>query len=294
MRNSSSNTIQKSVDSMRTISTESITQAVCDLSIKANVVLRKDIQSALSDAAIKESNALSKFALETLLQNAKIAECENMPMCQDTGMAVVFVKIGHAVHIAGDINKAINDGIRQGYAKGYLRASVVGDPIVRKNTCDNTPGVIHYDFVAGDKLEITVAPKGFGSENMGAVRMLTPAAGLEGIEDFVVNTVKNAGANPCPPIVVGVGVGGTMEKCVLLAKEALLQDLSAQHTDPMWQEIEERLLKKINALQIGAAGFGGDTTALAVHIKTYPTHIAGLPVAVCIGCNATRHETVVL
>ena len=293
-KNKSDKNSNKGTKSIRIIKADALTSAVRDLCIRTNVRLRDDIRCALESSCAKETNPLSKFALQKLLQNADIAHNKQMPVCQDTGMAVVYVKIGQAVHIDGDVDWAINKGVRLGYRDGYLRASIVCDPIDRVNTEDNTPAVIHYSFVAGDTVEIIFAPKGFGSENMGAVSMLTPSAGLNGIEDFVVQVIKKAGANPCPPIVVGVGVGGTMEKCVLLAKEALLQDIGGGNPDPMWHDVEKRLLQRINALGIGAAGFGGDTTALAVHIKTYPTHIAGLPVAVCINCNVARHESVII
>jgi len=209
-------------------------------------------------------------------------------------MAVVFISIGRNVHINGDIDEAINEGIRRGYREGYCRNSVVRDPINRINTGDNTPAVIHYDFMPGDKLHITVAPKGFGSENMSGIRMLNPADGLEGAEEFFVETVRSAGSNPCPPIIVGVGIGGTMEKAALMSKQALLREIGIVHPDPFWAEVEASLLTRINELGIGPAGFGGKTTALGVHILTYPTHIAGLPVAVNIGCHATRHRTVII
>ena len=279
---------------MRIIETEHITKAVAELCVSANVHLGEDVRSALERAHESESAPLGRSALETMLKNADIAAEQNLPICQDTGMAVVFVRIGAGVHIEGDISEAINEGVRQGYRAGYCRNSIVADPIRRKNTGDNTPAVIHYDFIPGEELRITLAPKGFGSENMSAVRMLNPSDGLEGVEDFVIETVSKAGANPCPPVIVGVGVGGTMEKAALLAKEALLRDVAAPSSDPFWAEVEGRLLLQINGLNIGPSGYGGDTTALGVHILTFPTHIAGLPVAVNINCHVARHREVVL
>ena len=301
---------------MRIIEPEQITDAVAKLCIEANVCIGADIRRALLAAREAEEVPLAKSVLNTLLENAEVAERERLPICQDTGMAVVFVTMGNGLHVNGDIEAAINEGVRRGYSEGYFRNSVVQCPINRINTSDNTPAVIHYEFAAGDTLEITVAPKGFGSENMSAVRMLNPSDGLGGVLDFVVDTVRIAGANPCPPIVVGVGIGGTMEKAALLAKKALLldvdnadgklpplQDVGTCNSSPLegyrndgvdWVDIEAKLLGRINALNIGAAGFGGKTTALGVKVLTYPTHIAGLPVAVNIGCHVTRHRAVVL
>lgn len=276
---------------LRIVEAEQITRAVADLCEKANVYVGADIRAALSNARALETAPLARSVLDTLLANAEAAEREKLPLCQDTGMAVVFVSIGSDVHIAGDINAAINEGVRRGYRAGYCRNSVVRDPIDRVNTGDNTPAVIYYDFMPGSSVRVTVAPKGFGSENMSAVRMFSPSAGLSGVEDFVVETVREAGPNPCPPVIVGVGLGGTMEKAALLAKQALLRDVGSVHPDPFWAEAEARLLARVNALGIGPAGFGGGTTALGVHILTYPTHIAGLPAAVNIGCHATRHRT---
>jgi len=279
---------------MRLIETAQITDAVAKLCVCANVKIGADIRRALENARDTETLPIAHSVLDTLLKNADIAECENLPICQDTGMAVVFVTIGNEIHVSGDIEAAINEGVRRGYCEGYFRNSVVRDPIDRKNTGDNTPAVIHYEFVTGSNLTITVAPKGFGSENMSAIRMLNPADGIDGVMDFVVETVRIAGANPCPPIVVGVGVGGTMEKAALLAKKALLRDVDSASEELFWAEIESHLLERINALDIGAAGYGGKTTALGVNILAYPTHIAGLPVAVNIGCHVTRHKAVVL
>lgn len=279
---------------MRTINSEDITKAVAELCVKANTRVSCDIRRSLEKARDCEESPLAKSTLDTLLINADTAECENLPICQDTGMAVVFVTIGSDIHINGNITAAINEGVRRGYKTGYFRNSIVRDPINRVNTGDNTPAVIHYDFEEGDSLTIEVAPKGFGSENMGGIAMLKPSDGIAGVEDYVAEVVRKAGANPCPPVIVGVGVGGTMEKAALLSKKALLRETGGSHTDSQWAETEKRLLERINGLGIGPAGFGGKTTALAVHIMTYPTHIAGLPVAVNIGCHATRHERVVL
>jgi fumarate hydratase subunit alpha len=279
---------------VRIISEAQIAEAVAKLCIDANILIGEDIRRAIEAAQAAEEFPLAKSVLGTLLENADIARREGLPICQDTGMAVVFVKIGRGAHIDGDIDAAINDGVRRGYAEGFLRKSVVADPIRRTNTGDNTPAVIHYEFSQGEQVEITVAPKGFGSENKSAVKMLNPSDGLDGVLDFVTETVRKAGSNPCPPIVVGVGVGGTMEKAALLAKQALLRDVDTCHADPFWAEIEARLLERINALGIGAAGFGGKTTALGVNVLPYPTHIAGLPVAVNIGCHVTRHRMAVV
>jgi len=223
-----------------------------------------------------------------------VARREHLPVCQDTGMACVFVKLGQEVHVAGDINEAIHEGVRRGYREGYLRKSVVWDPLDRVNTGDNTPAVINYELVPGDSIEITLAPKGFGSENMSAVKMLRPSDGVEGVKEFVLRTVEAAGPNPCPPIVVGIGIGGTFDRAALLAKKALIRNSDQPNPDPYYAALEEELLEKINQLGIGPQGFGGKTTALAVNIETYPTHIAGLPVAVNINCHVTRHVTEVL
>ena len=263
--------------------------------LKANCLISPDIRAALACARKNEHLPLGREILATLLQNAQIAEEQMIPICQDTGLAVVFVEIGQEIHITGgSLEEAINEGVIKGYQEGYLRKSVVADPIRRQNTGDNSPAVIHYELVPGDRLKLTVAPKGFGSENMSALKMLKPAEGLEGIKDFVVTTVAQAGPNPCPPIVVGVGVGGTMEKSALLAKKALLRPVDEANSDPFWAEVENDLMAAINHLDIGPAGFGGLTTALGVNILTYPTHIAGLPVAVNIGCHVTRHAEEIL
>ncbi len=280
---------------MRTIHTDTVIETVKNLCIRANIFLGDDVKNALILAKEKETKKSAKELLDRLTENLKIAEEKEIPVCQDTGMAVVFVKLGQDVHIEGiSLTDAINQGVREGYTKGYLRKSVVQDPILRGNTGDNTPAVIHYDVVPGDQLTITVAPKGFGSENMSAVKMLKPSDGIAGVKEFVLETVKNAGANPCPPIVVGVGIGGTMEKCACLAKEALSVDLDYKNPDLFYRELEEELLLKINETGIGVQGFGGANTALAVKVKTYPTHIAGLPCAVNINCHVARHKTAVL
>lgn len=277
---------------MRTIHVSEITETVKRLCIDANIYLGQDIKHAISAAKKRETSKTAATILEKLEENMCVAETKEIPVCQDTGMAVVFVKLGQEVHIEGGLlADAIHEGVAKGYTEGYLRKSVVADPIRRKNTNDNTPAVIHYDIVEGEHLEITVAPKGFGSENMGALKMLKPADGLEGVKNFVLETVKQAGANPCPPIVVGVGIGGTMEKCTLLAKQALLVELNQENPDPFYAELEQELIEAINQTGIGAQGFGGNTTALGVKILAYPTHIAGLPCAVNINCHVTRHKT---
>jgi fumarate hydratase subunit alpha len=279
---------------VRFIEPEQITNAVAQLCVKANTCIGTDILSALSQSRLNETSPLAQSVLDTLLENAEIAKRENLPICQDTGMAVVFVSIGSDVHINGDIDSAINEGVRQGYRDGYCRNSVVRDPINRVNTGDNTPAVIHYEFMQGNSISITVAPKGFGSENMSALHMFNPSDGLPAVENFIVETVRLAGANPCPPIIAGIGIGGTMEKAALLSKKALLRDLGSVHPEAFWADVETKLLDRINSLNIGPAGYGGKTTALAVHVLTYPTHIAGLPVAVNIGCHATRHQTTII
>ena len=242
----------------------------------------------------KDIDGSAREILERIVENYEIADRENLPICQDTGVACVFLKIGQEVHIDGDIREAVNEGVRQGYRDGYLRKSVVRDPLDRVNTGDNTPAFIYYDLVPGDKVEITLAPKGFGSENMSRIKMLRPSDGVQGVVDFVVQAVAEAGPNPCPPIVVGVGIGGTFDKAALMAKQALLRPVDVSHPDPFYEALERELLEKINALGIGPQGLGGRTTALAVNIETMPTHIAGLSVAVNINCHVTRHQTEVL
>lgn len=280
---------------MKTITAEAITETVKKLCIDANIYLGNDVKAAISASKETETSQTAKEILGKLQENMQVAESRGIPVCQDTGMAVVFVKLGQDVHITGGLlTDAIHQGVAKGYTEGYLRKSVVSDPLERNNTGDNTPAVIHLEMVAGENLEITVAPKGFGSENMGALKMLKPADGVEGIKEFVLDTVKRAGANPCPPIVVGVGIGGTMEQCALLAKQALCVDLDCENPNPFYRDLEQELLCKINDLGIGVQGFGGSTTALAVNILTYPTHIAGLPCAVNINCHVTRHKTAIL
>ena len=276
---------------LRFISAELVTKTVKELCIKANCFLNEDIACAFSKAAEEETYAPAKEIIGILQDNAKVAGQHRMAICQDTGMAVVFLTIGQDVHITdGSLYDAVNEGVRQGYQEGYLRKSVVADPLRRKNTGDNTPAVIHTQIVMGDKLVIEVAPKGFGSENMSRIAMLNPSDGLEGIKRFVVETVRLAGPNPCPPMILGIGIGGTFEKVAQMAKEALLTPLDENHADPFYQELENELLELVNATGIGPQGFGGKTTCLGVKIKSYPTHIAGLPVAVNVGCHVTRHS----
>lgn len=275
---------------MRKINASQITELVEKLCIEANTVLTKDIRDSFALNIKRESSALGREILATLTENATIAREERSPICQDTGMAVVFVTMGQEVHIEGGyIEDAINQGVRQGYEKGFLRKSVVKDPLDRENTKDNTPAVVHYEIIPGDSFKIIVAPKGFGSENMSQLKMLKPSQGVEGVKEFIINTVAEAGANPCPPIIVGVGIGGTMEKSAILSKRALLRPVGTVSNNPAHAELEAELLEAINNLGIGPAGLGGSTTALDVHILTHPTHIAGLPVSVNIGCHATRH-----
>ena len=280
---------------MREINVSTITSAIKELCINANYYLDQDIRDRLKEAQDKETFPIAKEMLTKIMINADIAKNEQMPMCQDTGMACVFVELGQEVHIAGgSLEEAIHEGVRQGYTEGYLRKSVVKDPLDRVNTKDNTPAIIYYNIVPGDKLKITVAPKGFGSENMSGIKMLKPADGVEGVKEFIIETVKKAGPNPCPPIVVGVGIGGTFDRAANLAKKALIRPTAERNANPMYADLEAELLEKINALGIGPQGFGGKTTALAGNIEYYPTHIAGLPVAVNINCHATRHAEVEL
>lgn len=275
---------------MRTINTELITQQVKEMCMDVNIHLSKDVKCAIEEAEKKEESPLGKQILGQLEENMEIASDTKIPICQDTGMTVVFLKVGQEVHFEGGyIEDAINEGIRQGYQEGYLRKSVVKDPVDRVNTKDNTPGVIHYEIVPGDQVEIIIAPKGFGSENMSRLYMLKPADGLDGIRNAILETVKLAGPNACPPIVVGVGIGGTFEKCGILAKKALTRDLNSSSEIPYVKELENEMLEKINNLGIGPAGLGGTMTALGVNIETYPTHIAGMPVAINICCHVNRH-----
>ncbi|MDW7650163.1 MAG: fumarate hydratase [Bacillota bacterium] len=276
---------------MREINVAEITAAIAELSMDANYNLGDDVYNAFQEALKKETSPTGKNVLEQLITNAQIAKEEQVPMCQDTGYAVIFVELGQDVHlVGGDLYEAINEGVRKGYGDGYLRKSIVSDPINRVNTKDNTPAVVHVDIVPGDKVKLTIAPKGGGSENMSAVKMLKPADGAKGVVDFVVESAKKAGANPCPPIIIGVGIGGTFEKVAYLAKKALLRELGQSHPDPFYAEMENEILEKVNKLGVGPQGFGGRTTALAVHIETYPAHIASMPAAVNINCHAARHK----
>lgn len=280
---------------MRVIQTTEIIKNLKEMCMEANYYLADDMKKALKGAQNQEKNPLGKQILDQLEENLKIAGQEKIPICQDTGMAVVFAKIGQDVHIEGGfIGDAINEGVRQGYVEGYLRKSVVKDPFLRENTKDNTPAIIHYEMVPGDKLELTVAPKGFGSENMSRIFMLKPADGMEGAKEAILEAVKDAGPNACPPFVIGVGIGGTFEKAALMAKKALTRKAGEHSELSHIKEMEEEMLHRINALGIGPAGLGGTVTALAVNINTYPTHIAGLPVAVNMCCHVNRHATRVL
>ena len=275
---------------IRTVNTEDIVKNIKEMCIEANHYLSKDMDKALKDATVSEKSELGKKILNQLQENLKIADEEMIPICQDTGMAVIFLEVGQDVHFEGmAVEDAVNEGVRQGYTEGYLRKSVVGDPIIRENTKDNTPAVIHYSIVPGDKVIITMAPKGFGSENMSRVFMLKPADGIEGVKNAIITAVKDAGPNACPPMVVGVGIGGTFEKCAILAKKALTRPVGEHSAIPYVKELEEEMLEKINRLGIGPGGLGGTTTALAVNVNTYATHIAGLPVAVNICCHVNRH-----
>ena len=275
---------------MRTLNVEEISKNIKEMCIEANHFLSKDMDIAMKNAVSTEKSPLGKKILSQLQDNLKIAGKDMIPICQDTGMAVVFLEIGQDVHFeGGNLEDAVNEGIRRGYVDGYLRKSVVKDPILRENTKDNTPGSIHYKIVPGDQVKIKVAPKGFGSENMSRVFMLKPADGIEGVKEAVLTAVKDAGPNACPPMVVGVGIGGTFEKCALMAKEALTREVGSHSDIPYVKELEEELLERINKIGIGPGGLGGSTTALAVNVNTYPTHIAGLPVAVNICCHVNRH-----
>ena len=291
---------------IRTVNTDDIVKNIKEMCIEANHYLSKDMDKALKDATASEKSELGKKILNQLQENLKIADEEMIPICQDTGMAVIFLEVGQDVHFegmavvflevgqdvhfeGGSFEDAVNEGVRQGYTEGYLRKSVVGDPIIRENTKDNTPAVIHYSIVPGDKVIITMAPKGFGSENMSRVFMLKPADGIEGVKNAIITAVKDAGPNACPPMVVGVGIGGTFEKCAILAKKALTRPVGEHSAIPYVKELEEEMLEKINRLGIGPGGLGGTTTALAVNVNTYATHIAGLPVAVNICCHVNRH-----
>ena len=280
---------------MRTLNVEEISKNIKEMCIEANHFLSKDMDIAMKNAVSTEKSPLGKKILSQLQDNLKIAGKDMIPICQDTGMAVVFLEIGQDVHFeGGNLEDAVNEGIRRGYVDGYLRKSVVKDPILRENTKDNTPGIIHYKIVPGDQVKIKVAPKGFGSENMSQIRMFKPSAGLQGIKDFILEAVETAGPNPCPPMVVGVGIGGTFDKCALLAKKALMRPLDSSNPDPFYADLEKEMLEKINELGIGPQGFGGKTTAIGLNIETMPTHIAGMPCAININCHVTRHKTEVI
>lgn len=275
---------------MRTIHTDEITKQIKEMCMQVNIQLSKDVKEALLASKEKEESTIGRQILGQLEENMEIACESKIPICQDTGMTVVFLRIGQDLHIEGDyLEDAVNEGIRQGYEEGYLRKSVVGDPLIRENTKDNTPGVIHYEIVPGDQLEITVAPKGFGSENMSRLFMLKPADGIEGVKHAILESVQAAGPNACPPMVIGVGIGGTFEKCALLAKKALTRDLNSHSPIPYLRELEEEMLEKINNLGIGPGGLGGRVTVIGLNIESYATHIAGLPVAVNICCHVNRH-----
>jgi len=276
---------------MRQLSAQTVTDTVARLCIEANCRLPRDVRNRLEQMERAEDWPAAADILCQIRENYCLADRENIPICQDTGLACVFLEIGQDVHIEGDLHDAVNKGVRKGYRDGYLRKSAVGDPLRRVNTGDNTPAMLYIDLVPGDRVKVTVAPKGFGSENMSAVRMLRPSDGVQGVKDFVLQTVKNAGPNPCPPIVVGVGIGGSFDRCAALAKEALLRPLDQPHPDPFYADLERELLDEINALGIGPQGFGGKTTALGLAIETAATHVAGLPVAVNINCHATRRAT---
>lgn len=275
---------------MRKVDVTEITKNVKEMCIEANHFLSEDMKKVFEQAVQKEKAPLGRQVLNQLKENLEIAGAEMIPICQDTGMAVIFMKVGQEVHFeGGNLTEAVNEGVRQGYVDGYLRKSVVKDPIYRDNTKDNTPAVIHYEIVEGDQVDITVAPKGFGSENMSRIFMLKPADGIEGVKESILTAVKGAGPNACPPMVIGVGIGGTFEKCAVMAKHALTRDLEEESPVPYVRELEKEMLKKINSLGIGPGGLGGTVTALAVNIETYPTHIAGLPMAVNICCHVNRH-----
>ena len=280
---------------MREIDVQQITDVVERLCIAANQYLPEDVQCAIKNCRACEEWETAQGVLDNIITNFEIAKEENVPICQDTGMACVFLEIGQDVHIVGgNLAEAVDEGVRRGYDKGYLRKSVVKDPVRRGNTGDNTPAVLYTEIVPGEQIKITVGPKGFGSENMSAIRMFKPSAGLQGIKDFIIETVENAGPNPCPPMVVGVGIGGTFDKAALLAKKALMRPLDERNADPFYADLENDMLEKINELGIGPQGFGGRTTAIGLNIETMPTHIAGMPCAININCHATRHKTEVI
>ena len=280
---------------MREIQTAQITEVVAKLCIEANEHLPEDVKCAIQNCRSCEDWEIAQGVLDKIIENFEIADRECVPICQDTGMACVFLEIGQDVHIVGgNLSDAVNEGVRKGYQEGYLRKSVVADPVRRGNTGDNTPAMIYTEIVPGEEIKITVGPKGFGSENMSAIRMLKPSAGLQGIKDFIIETVEAAGPNPCPPMVVGVGIGGTFDKAALLAKKALMRPLDSSNPDPFYAELEVEMLEKINELGIGPQGFGGKTTAIGLNIETLPTHIAGMPCAININCHVTRHRSEVI
>lgn len=280
---------------MREIQASVITDTIERLCIEANQVLSDDIKKSIQACRASEDGQIACGILDNIIENYQIAENEQVPICQDTGMACVFLEIGQDVHIAGgDLTEAVNEGVRRGYINGYLRKSVVKDPVRRGNTGDNTPAMLYTEIVPGENIKITVGPKGFGSENMSAIRMFKPSAGIEGIKDFILETVETAGPNPCPPMVVGVGIGGTFDKAALLAKKALMRPVDSENEDPYYADLEKEMLEKINQLGIGPQGFGGKTTAIGLNIETMPTHIAGMPCAINISCHVTRHKTEVI
>lgn len=279
---------------MREIQASVLTDAIARLCIEANCVLPCDVKKRIEEARANEPWETAQGILDRIIENYGIAEANTVPICQDTGVCCVFLKIGQDVHIIGDLRAAVDEGVKRGYGEGYLRKSVVKDPLRRVNTGDNTPAMLYTELVPGDRIELTVAPKGFGSENMSRLAMLKPSDGVEGVKAFILRTVEEAGPNPCPPVIVGVGIGGTFDKAAYLAKKALMRSSDERNADPFYADLEAELLKKINALGVGPQGFGGRTTALAVNIEWMPTHIAGLPVAVNINCHVTRHKTVVL
>ena len=287
--------IRQKEGAMREVDVSRITDAVARMCISANVILPRDMREGIAACRACEDGAIARTVLDQITENYEIAEREQVPICQDTGMACVFLEIGQEVHLTGGyLYDAVNEGVRKGYTEGYLRKSVEADPVRRGNTGDNTPAMITTDIVPGDRVKITVAPKGFGSENMSALRMFKPSAGLQGIRDFILETVEKAGPNPCPPIVVGVGIGGNFDHVALLAKKALLRPVDSCNPDPFYADLEREMLEKINRLGIGPQGFGGRTTAIGVNIETLPTHIAGMPCAVNISCHVTRHESEVI
>ena len=280
---------------MREIKASTITDVIERLCMEANQVLPQDIKDAISTCRSQEDGDIACGILDNIIENYQIAENEQVPICQDTGMACVFLEIGQDVHITdGDLTEAVNEGVRRGYTKGYLRKSVVKDPVRRGNTGDNTPAMLYTEIVPGEQIKVTVGPKGFGSENMSAIRMFKPSAGIQGLKDFIIETVETAGPNPCPPMVVGVGIGGTFDKAALLAKKALMRPVDTSNPDPYYADLEKEMLQKINELGIGPQGFGGRTTAIGLNIETMPTHIAGMPCAINISCHVTRHKTEVI